>query len=133
MSDAPTSTNGTFWRVVLVLAIVAEGYTLYAIPSASARLSLGILLLTPIVWAAGRIELVDYIETHVAVERPIRRFKRLRTQVVQFLGEVKRLNWLAVDLQRGSTDRARLLDEMDAIEERLNGLVSRIREEAGRA
>lgn len=133
MSETPTSSNGVFWRVVLVLAIVAEGFTLYAIASPSLRLSLGIFLLTPIVWAAGRIELVDYIETQVTVSRPLRRFNRLRTQVVQFLGEVKRLNWLAVDLQRGSTERARLLAEMDAIEERLNGLVSRIREEAGRA
>lgn len=133
MSEAPTSSNGTLWRAVLVVAIAAEGFTLYAISSANARLSLGILLLAPIVWAAGRIELVDYVETHVATQRPIRRFNRLRTQVVQFLGEVKRLNWLAVDLQRGSSERARLVAEMDAIEERLNGLVTRIREEAGRA
>ena len=133
MSESPTPNDGTLWRVVLVLSILAEGYTLYAIPSSSARLSLGILLLTPIVWAAGRIELVDYIQTQVSTERPLRRFKRLRTQVVQFLGEVKRLNWLAVDLQRGSSERARLIAEMDAIEERLNGLVRRIREEAGRA
>jgi hypothetical protein len=133
MSESPTPNDGTLWRVVLVLSILAEGYTLYAIPSSSARLSLGILLLTPIVWAAGRIELVDYIQTQVSTERPLRRFKRLRTQVVQFLGEVKRLNWLAVDLQRGSSEKARLIAEMDAIEERLNGLVRRIREEAGRA
>ena len=133
MNEGLTSSNGTLWRVVLIVGIVAEGYTLYAISSPSLRLSLGILLLTPIVWAAARIELVDYIETQVTVEQPLRRFNRLRTQVVQFLGEVKRLNWLAVDLQRGSTERDRLVAEMDAIEERLNGLVRRIREEAGRA
>jgi len=116
-----------------VVAILAEGYTLYAVQHPSARLSLGIFLLTPIIWAAARIELVDYVQTQITTERPLRRFNRLRTQVVQFIGEVKRLNWLAVDLQRGASEKARLVAEMDAIEERLNSLVRRIREEAGRA
>lgn len=133
MSDAPTPRDALVWRVVLVVAILAEGYTLYAVQHPSARLSLGIFLLTPIIWAAARIELVDYVQTQITTERPLRRFNRLRTQVVQFIGEVKRLNWLAVDLQRGASEKARLVAEMDAIEERLNSLVRRIREEAGRA
>jgi len=47
------------------------------------------------------------------------------------LEEIKRLNWLAVDADRGVRDRDELLREMDAIEDRLNGMIEGIREVAG--
>ncbi len=47
------------------------------------------------------------------------------------LEEIKRLNWLAVDADRGTRDRDELLREMDAIEDRLNGMIEGIREVAG--
>jgi hypothetical protein len=47
------------------------------------------------------------------------------------LEEIKRLNWLAVDAGRGTQDRDELLRKMDAIEDRLNGMIEGIREVAG--
>jgi hypothetical protein len=47
------------------------------------------------------------------------------------LAEIRRLNWIAVDVERGFRTRDRALREMDAIEERLRGLIAEIRGTAG--
>ncbi len=117
--------------LVLVAALVAEGVVLYFVDSPATRLGLGLALLAPIVWTSSRIGLLELI-THTATERVYkRRFIRLRAQVQQLLDEIRRLNWMAVDAERGFRDRDQALQEMDVIEKRLSDLIQRIRSTAG--
>lgn len=117
--------------LVLISALVGEGFVLYFTQSPATRLSLGLLLLAPIVWTSSRIGLLELI-THTAAERVYkRRFIRLRAQVQQLLDEIRRLNWMAVDAARGFRDRDNALEEMDSIEARLKELVQQIRRTAG--
>ncbi|NIQ55088.1 MAG: hypothetical protein GWN71_17355 [Gammaproteobacteria bacterium] len=60
-----------------------------------------------------------------------RRFVRLRAQVQQLLDEIRRLNWMAVDAERGFRDRETAAEEMDAIEDRLKDMIADIRSTAG--
>lgn len=60
-----------------------------------------------------------------------RRFTRLRSQVQQLLDEIRRLNWMAVDAERGFRDPEQAAEEMDKIEDRLNKLIAEIRSTAG--
>ncbi len=117
--------------LVLIAALVGEGVVLYFVESPATRLSLGLLLLAPIVWTSSRIGLLELI-THSAAERVYkRRFIRLRAQVQQLLDEIRRLNWMAVDAAQGFRDRDNALQEMDIIETRLKELVQQIRRTAG--
>jgi hypothetical protein len=56
---------------------------------------------------------------------------RLRRRVDQLLEEVRRLNWLAVDADRGFRAREEAIAEMDAIEARLREIIAEIRKAAG--
>ena len=47
--------------------------------------------------------------------------------------EIRRLNWLAVDEDRGFRSRDEVMAEMDAIETRLRDLITEVRRAAGRA
>lgn len=116
---------------LLVAAAVGEGCTLYFVDDPFTRLSLGLLLLVPIVWSAARVGVVDLVAQSPVERAQRRRFTALRSQVQQLLDEIRRLNWLAVDAERGfrSSDTARR--EMDAIETRLTDLIRQIRATAG--
>ncbi len=56
---------------------------------------------------------------------------RLRSQVQQLLAEIRRLNWMAVDAERGFRSRKQATQEMDLIEERLKQLIAEVRGLAG--
>ena len=60
-----------------------------------------------------------------------RRFLRLRRTVQSLIAEVRRLNWIAVDVERGYRSREAAAQEMDASEQRLLNLVREIRTTAG--
>ena len=61
-----------------------------------------------------------------------RQFSDMRSHVVLLLDEVRRLNWMAVDEDRGFRDQDQATEEMDAIEKRLRTPVGEIRRTAGR-
>jgi len=117
--------------VILIAALIADAAVLYFGRDAAARLSLGLLLLAPIVWASARLGVVELIMQSPAERVQKRRFVRLRSQVQQLLDEIRRLNWMAVDAERGFRSREKALDEMDAIEDRLKTLIQEIRSTAG--
>ncbi len=118
--------------VVLVVALVGQAVVLYYVDTPLTRLSFGLFLLAPIVWASSRLGILELI-THTRAERVYkRRFVRLRSQVQQLLDEVRRLNWMAVDADRGFRNRKQALKEMDRIEERLRELIQQIRDAAGK-
>jgi len=121
----------TLELILLLAAIAGEAFVLYFAADPLLRLIVGLLLLAVIVWASARIGLVDILSQSPPETIHKRRFGLLRTQVQQLLAEIRRLNWIAVDVERGFRTRDRALREMDAIEERLRGLIAEIRGTAG--
>lgn len=117
--------------VVLIVALVADVLVLLFLEDPTARLSLGLLLLAPIVWASARVGVVELLTQTQPDQVHKRRFTRLRNQVQQLLDEIRRLNWMAVDAERGFRSRETAIREMDAIEVRLKELIEHIRETAG--
>jgi hypothetical protein len=117
--------------VVLVVSLLADAAVLYFADEPAARLSLGLLLLAPIVWAAARLGVVELVTQSPSDKVHKRRFVALRGQVGQLLDEIRRLNWMAVDAERGFRSREAALQEMDRIEGRLKALIQEIRITAG--
>jgi hypothetical protein len=117
--------------VVLVASLLADAAVLYFAEEPAARLSLGLLLLAPIVWSSARLGVVELVTQSPADKVHKRRFVQLRSQVGQLLDEIRRLNWMAVDAERGFRSREAALQEMDRIEGRLKELIEEIRVTAG--
>lgn len=117
--------------VVLVFSLLADAAVLYFAEEPAARLSLGLLLLAPIVWSSARLGVVELVTQSPADKVHKRRFVQLRSQVGQLLDEIRRLNWMAVDAERGFRSREAALQEMDRIEGRLKDLIQEIRVTAG--
>jgi hypothetical protein len=117
--------------IILILALGLEGVVLFFVTPAMARLTLGLFLLIPIVWMSARVGVVDLVHELPSDRVHQRRFGRLRAQVQQLLDEIRRLNWMAVDAERGFRSREKALREMDSIEERLKILIAEIRDTAG--
>lgn len=121
----------TLEAAILFIALAAVVAVLLAVEEPMARLALGLLLLAPIVWASARLGVVELVTQSPAERVHKRRFVRLRSQVQQLLDEIRRLNWMAVDAERGFRSREKALAEMDRIEERLKDLIAEIRTTAG--
>jgi len=122
----------TLERIALLAALIGEAIVLYFAVDPLLRLIVGLLLLVAIVWTSARIGVVDILGQSPPETIHKRRFGLLRAQVQQLLAEIRRLNWIAVDVERGFRTRDRALSEMDAIEERLRRLIAEIRGTAGR-
>ncbi len=117
--------------ILLVSAVLAEAAVLFFVRDAWARLSLGLLLLALVIWSAARIPVVELVTQSPSDRVHKRRFVRLRSQVQVLLDEIRRLNWMAVDVERGFRSREKALEEMDLIEQRLKDLIEEIRGTAG--
>ena len=59
-------------------------------------------------------------------------FRELRSQVVLLLEQVRRLNWIAVDAERGFRNQDEATREMDDIEDKIRGIITDVRRAAGR-
>jgi len=125
------SIRTTLERITLLAAVTGEALVLYFGTDPLLRLIVGLLLLALIVWASARVGLVEILGQSPPETIHKRRFGLLRAQVQQLLAEIRRLNWIAVDVERGFRTRDRALHEMDTIEERLRGLIAEIRSTAG--
>jgi hypothetical protein len=121
----------TLELIFLLFLAAAEGVVLYYVADPAVRLATGLLLLAPIVWLSSRLGLADLISQSPSARIHKRRFTRLRGQVQQLLDEIRRLNWMAVDVERGFRSREKALQEMDVIEVRLRELIQEIRTTAG--
>lgn len=117
--------------VVLIASLLADMAVLFFAEEPAARLSLGLLLLAPIVWSSARLGVVELVTQSPSDKVHKRRFVQLRSQVGQLLDEIRRLNWMAVDAERGFRSREAALEEMDRIEGRLKELIQDIRVTAG--
>ncbi len=116
--------------VLLAIVVVLDAVILFYLVNPWLRITLGLLLLLPIVLMASHLGVLGGLPpSHVRD----RRFKSLRSSVMALLEEVKRLNWLTVDRDRGFRDRETVLAEIQGTEDRLEELLRKIRETAGQS
>ena len=114
----------------LFIAVLLEGGVIYFLDDRSLRLYVGLGLLLPIAWMFARTRVAEVISPMFLRRR---QYSKMRAQVVLLLAEIRRLNWTAVDADRGFRSGDEALAEMDAIEGRLGDIIAEIRREAGRA
>ena len=121
--------------IFLFAAFLVEAAVLYFVDDPMARSVVGVLLIFPIVWIVVRTNTVEMI-SDIPDIRDLdkkRHFKGLRSRVVQLLDEIRRLNGMAVDAERGFRDRDEAMREMDRIESHLKEIISEIRSAAGQS
>ncbi len=123
--------------ILFVAAVIIDGVVLYLVEPASTRLLFGLLVLLPImwpvVWATRHFGVIGRVTQKVQDQAHKRRYNKLRTQVELLLEEVKRLNWLAVDVNRGFRKKEDTAAEVEAIKHRLMEIVEKMPAAAGAA
>ena len=121
--------------VFLFGAFLVEAAVIYFVDEPMTRAVVGVLFIFPIVWIVARTNTVgitsDIPDIRDSAKK--RRFKGLRSRVAQLLDEIRRLNWMAVDAERGFRNRDEAMREMDRIEHRLKEIISEIRSTAGQS
>ena len=116
----------------LFTALLLEALVLYFLDDRSLRLYVGLALLLPISWMFARTQVAEVIsDLPISLRR--RQYTAMRAQVNLLLDEIRWLNWLAVDADRGFRGRDEATAEMDAIEAHLRDLITEVRRAAGRA
>lgn len=117
--------------VLLTIAVILDAAIIFYLVDPWLRLTLGLLLLIPIVWMASHLGVAEMLGDLPMTKVRDRRFPALRRNVVALLDEVKRLNWLVVDLDRGFRDRGTVEAEIKVSEQQMEGLLVKIRKTAG--
>ena len=118
--------------LVLFFALFLGAAAMYVDIRPWIRVLVAGLLLVPIIYAADGLGIAQML--NVLPDRGIhhRRFGILRSEVVQLLDVVRRLNWLTVDLERGVRNEDDVKAEIAVAEQRLDEILSEIRGAAGR-
>ncbi len=117
---------------VLFLSLFLGAGVMYVEISPWLRVSVAAFLLVPIIYAADGLGIAALL--NVLPDRRVhhRRFGVLRSEVVQLLDVVRRLNWLTVDLERGVRSAHDVKAEIALAEQRLDEILDEIRGAAGR-
>ena len=115
---------------ILIVAVLQLAGVLYFMDERTPRLFVGLLLLVPIVWVLTRPNFFEAIQVLPALRE--RKYLKMRVQVELVLAEVRRLNGIAVDAERGFRSRSEAEREMAIIEKNMVGIISRVRQTAGR-
>ena len=121
------------YTVVLVTASLLDAVVIYVFTEPLARVTMGLLFLLPIIWAADALGIADMISDLPRTRLRHRQYGALRSHVRLLLDVVRRLNWLAVDLERGIRSEDDIREEMNQAHDRLKEIVEGIRDTAGRA
>jgi hypothetical protein len=119
--------------VLLIVMVVLDAAILATVSEVWMRLTLGLTLLVPIVLVSAHLELAEAFASMGPTQVRPRRFPALRANVNAFLTEVKRLNWLVVDLDRGFGREQATSAEIEACQQRMEALLLEIRKTAGKA
>ena len=124
--------NRWFLNGTLVAAVGFEAFVLYAIPDPAIRIGLGLVPIVPIMWASSRLGIVDRFARALDERRRARHYFRLRARVSQLLDDVRRMNWVVVDVHRGyrSEESGRL--EVERLHARMKEIVETLPEVAGK-
>ena len=125
--------SNLFYSVVLATALFVYMYVLFILTDQVLPGILGLMILPPIIWATDALGLTEMIREMPTYQPPRHRsYTTLRSKVTLLLDVVRRINWLAVDLDRGFRGANEVEKEMDQSVELMKGLVDEIREVAGR-
>jgi len=118
---------------VLFLALFLGSVAMYIEIAPWLRLLVAGFLLFPIIYAADGLGIAPLM--NVLPDRRVRhrQFGVLRSEVVQLLDVVRRLNWLTVDLERGVRNKDAVTAEIAFAERRLGEILDEIRNAAGRS
>ena len=119
--------------IALAVAIIGFGLVLYFVQDPASRVGAGLLFLAAIIWAAGRLRVVEIVLETVRID-PVeerRKHRNLRATVDLLIDDVRRLNGLAIDANRGFRDRDAAMKEMESIESHMIDLIKQIRAKAG--
>ena len=119
--------------VVLMTAFLLDAIVIFVFTDPVPRVTLGMLFLIPIVWAADALGIADMISDLPRTQIRHRQYGALRSNVRLLLDVVRRMNWLAVDLDRGIRSPSEVEDEMEQAYVLMKGIVDEIRQVAGRA
>ncbi len=118
---------------VFFFALFLGAVAMYIDIAPSLRVLVAALLLVPIIYAADGLGIAPML--NVLPDRRVRhrRFSALRSEVMQLLDVVRRLNWLNFDLERGVRKEDVVKAEIAFAEGRLREILSAIRNVAGRS
>ena len=119
--------------LLLIVMLAMDGLILFTLSTPWMRLSLGLALLVPIVMVSSQLGLAETFARMVAIPRRRRRFPALRAKTVALVEEIKRLNWLVVDMDRGFRDPEIVTSEIKASERRLESLLGEVQGAAGQS
>jgi hypothetical protein len=119
--------------IVLTMAVLGLGLALYFVQDPTSRVGAGLLFLAAIIWAAGRLRVVEIVFETVRID-PVeerRKHRNLRANVDLLIDDVRRLNGLGIDANRGFRDRDAAMKEMESIETHMIDVIKQIRAKAG--
>jgi len=119
--------------LLLIVMLAMDGLILFTLSTPWMRLSLGLALLVPIVMVSSQLGLAETFARMVAIPLRPRRFPALRAKTVALVEEIKRLNWLVVDMDRGFRDPEVVTSEIKASERRLESLLGEVQGAAGQS
>ena len=97
------------------------------------RVLVAAFLLIPIIYAAEGLGISKLMSALPDPSVRHRRFGDLRSEVIQLLDLVRRLNWLNFDLERGGRNEDDVKAEIASAETRLDEIFAEIRNAAGRS
>lgn len=121
--------------VQFIAAIIVEGVVLFFVEPPGLRLFFGLTLLLPImwpvIWMTRHFGLLGQVTEIVTDPSRRRQFLKLRSLTVQFIEDVKRLNWLAFDAKRKVRNDADIAADLEAVTRRLHALVDQMPAAAG--
>ena len=118
---------------VLFFALLLGSVAMYIEIAPWLRLLVAGFLLFPIIYAADGLGIAQLM--NVLPKRRVRhrQFGVLRSEVMQLLDVVRRLNWLTVDLERGVRNKDAVTAEIAFAERRLGEILDEIRDAVGRS
>lgn len=118
---------------VLFFALFLGAVTMYVEIAPWLRVLVAALLLVPIIYAADGLGIAPLLNVLPDPQVRHRQFGVLRSEVMQLLDVVRRLNWLTVDLERGVRNADAVKAEIAFAGKRLDEILDEIRSAAGRS
>ena len=119
--------------IVLLIAFVLGAVAMYVEMNPLFRVLVAAFLLIPIIYAAEGLGISKLMSALPDPSVRHRRFGDLRSEVIQLLDLVRRLNWLNFDLERGGRNEDDVKAEIASAETRLDEIFAEIRNAAGRS
>ncbi len=118
---------------VFFFALFLGAVAMYVEMNPSLRVLVAAFLLIPILYGAEGLGISKLLSVLPDPSVRHRRFGDLRSEVIQLLDLVRRLNWLNFDLERGGRNEDDVKGEIASAERRLDEILTEIRSAAGRS